>query len=81
MTAHVLADDAGALALAVGLAEVFRPEAPVRSAERRLPRAGSEALQAAGPLAVTRAGTGAAPAPTRLTTPPAERPRTSAVTS
>lgn len=37
VTAHVIADDAEALAVAAGLAEAFRTDAPVRDAERRLP--------------------------------------------
>ncbi|MCX4912611.1 SfnB family sulfur acquisition oxidoreductase [Streptomyces sp. NBC_00687] len=53
MTAHVIADDAEALAVAAGLAEAFRTEAPVRDAERRLPYAELEQLSASGLLGVT----------------------------
>ncbi|MFJ7300421.1 SfnB family sulfur acquisition oxidoreductase [Streptomyces sp. NPDC099088] len=53
VTAHVIADDAEALAVAAGLAEAFRTEAPVRDAERRLPYAELEQLSASGLLGVT----------------------------
>ncbi|MER7978051.1 SfnB family sulfur acquisition oxidoreductase [Streptomyces sp. NPDC095817] len=53
MTAHVIADDAEALAVAAGLAEAFRTEAPLRDAERRLPYAELEQLSASGLLGVT----------------------------
>ncbi|MFD7681224.1 SfnB family sulfur acquisition oxidoreductase [Streptomyces sp. NPDC060187] len=53
MTAHVIADDAEALAVAAGLAEAFRTEAPIRDAERRLPYAELEQLSASGLLGVT----------------------------
>ncbi|MFG3172563.1 SfnB family sulfur acquisition oxidoreductase [Streptomyces sp. NPDC048200] len=53
MTAHVIADDAEALAVAAGLAEAFRTDAPVRDAERRLPYAELEQLSASGLLGVT----------------------------
>ncbi|MFI5995778.1 SfnB family sulfur acquisition oxidoreductase [Streptomyces sp. NPDC051362] len=53
MTAHVIADDAEALAVAAGLAEGFRTEAPLRDAERRLPYAELEQLSASGLLGVT----------------------------
>ncbi|MGX1267708.1 SfnB family sulfur acquisition oxidoreductase [Streptomyces phaeoluteigriseus] len=53
MTAHVIADDAEALAVAAGLADGFRAGAAVRDAERRLPRAELDRLSASGLLAVT----------------------------
>ncbi|WP_203660874.1 SfnB family sulfur acquisition oxidoreductase [Streptomyces sp. SID14446] len=53
VTAHVIADDAEALAVAAGLAEAFRTEAPLRDAERRLPYAELEQLSASGLLGVT----------------------------
>ncbi|WP_327715201.1 SfnB family sulfur acquisition oxidoreductase [Streptomyces sp. NBC_00490] len=53
MTAHVIADDAEALAVAAALAEEFRAGASARDAERRLPRAELDRLSASGLLAVT----------------------------
>ncbi|MFI5685154.1 SfnB family sulfur acquisition oxidoreductase [Streptomyces sp. NPDC051636] len=53
MTAHVIADDAEALAVAAALAEDFRAGAAERDAERRLPRAELDRLSASGLLAVT----------------------------
>ncbi|MBZ6140593.1 SfnB family sulfur acquisition oxidoreductase [Streptomyces olivaceus] len=53
MPAHVIADDAEALAVATALADEFRPGASARDAERRLPRAELDRLSASGLLAVT----------------------------
>ncbi|MFC4500975.1 MULTISPECIES: SfnB family sulfur acquisition oxidoreductase [Streptomyces] len=53
MTAHVIADDAEALAVAAALADEFRAGASTRDAERRLPRAELDRLSASGLLAVT----------------------------
>ncbi|MFF9884351.1 MULTISPECIES: SfnB family sulfur acquisition oxidoreductase [Streptomyces] len=53
MTAHVIADDAEALAVAAELAEEFRAGASPRDAERRLPRQELDRLSASGLLAVT----------------------------
>ncbi|SNX56272.1 SfnB family sulfur acquisition oxidoreductase [Streptomyces sp. TLI_55] len=53
MTAHVIADDAEALAVAAALADEFRAGASERDAERRLPRAELDRLSASGLLAVT----------------------------
>ncbi|MEU9311844.1 SfnB family sulfur acquisition oxidoreductase [Streptomyces sp. NPDC048256] len=53
MSAHVIADDAEALAVAASLAEEFRAGASARDTERRLPRAELERLSASGLLAVT----------------------------
>ncbi|MEV5491943.1 SfnB family sulfur acquisition oxidoreductase [Streptomyces bobili] len=53
MTAHVIADDAEALAVAAALADEFRSGAAERDAERRLPRAELDRLSASGLLAVT----------------------------
>ncbi|MET8244426.1 SfnB family sulfur acquisition oxidoreductase [Streptomyces sp. NPDC005202] len=53
MTAHVIADDAEALAVAASLAEEFRVGASTRDAERRLPREELDRLSASGLLAVT----------------------------
>ncbi|MGW3814480.1 SfnB family sulfur acquisition oxidoreductase [Streptomyces sp. NPDC005046] len=53
MTAKVIADDAGALAVAAALAEEFRAGASARDAERRLPYEELERLSASGLLAVT----------------------------
>ncbi|CAL9337871.1 SfnB family sulfur acquisition oxidoreductase [Streptomyces sp. enrichment culture] len=53
MTAHVIADDAEALAVAAELAEEFRAGASARDAERRLPRRELDRLSASGLLAVT----------------------------
>ncbi|MFH8801918.1 SfnB family sulfur acquisition oxidoreductase [Streptomyces sp. NPDC017936] len=53
MTAHVIADDAEALAVASALADEFRAGAGARDAERRLPRAELDRLSASGLLAVT----------------------------
>ncbi|WP_399137833.1 SfnB family sulfur acquisition oxidoreductase [Streptomyces sp. NBUA17] len=53
MPAHVIADDAEALAVAAALADEFRPGASARDAERRLPRAELDRLSASGLLAVT----------------------------
>ncbi|MFF1292370.1 MULTISPECIES: SfnB family sulfur acquisition oxidoreductase [unclassified Streptomyces] len=53
MTAHVIADDAEALAVAAALAEEFRAGASARDTERRLPRAELDRLSASGLLAVT----------------------------
>ncbi|MFJ3670925.1 SfnB family sulfur acquisition oxidoreductase [Streptomyces sp. NPDC090106] len=53
MTAHVIADDTEALAVAAALADEFRADASARDAERRLPRAELDRLSASGLLAVT----------------------------
>ncbi|MEU8713092.1 SfnB family sulfur acquisition oxidoreductase [Streptomyces sp. NPDC048663] len=53
MTAHVIRDEAEALAVAAALAEEFRAGAAERDAERRLPRAELDRLSASGLLAVT----------------------------
>ncbi|MGW7821077.1 SfnB family sulfur acquisition oxidoreductase [Streptomyces puniciscabiei] len=53
MTAHVIADDAEALAVAEALAAEFRAGAAERDAQRRLPRAELDRLSASGLLAVT----------------------------
>ncbi|MFF9904650.1 SfnB family sulfur acquisition oxidoreductase [Streptomyces olivaceus] len=53
MPAHVIADDAEALAVATALADEFRPGASARDFERRLPRAELDRLSASGLLAVT----------------------------
>ncbi|MEU9453417.1 SfnB family sulfur acquisition oxidoreductase [Streptomyces sp. NPDC048277] len=53
MTAHVIADEAEALAVAGALADAFRAGAAERDAERRLPRAELDRLSASGLLAVT----------------------------
>lgn len=53
MSAHVIADDAEALAVAASLAEEFRAGASARDSERRLPRAELDRLSASGLLAVT----------------------------
>ncbi|MFI1926267.1 MULTISPECIES: SfnB family sulfur acquisition oxidoreductase [unclassified Streptomyces] len=53
MSAHVIADDAEALAVAASLAEEFRAGASARDTERRLPRAELDRLSASGLLAVT----------------------------
>ncbi|AZS89167.1 SfnB family sulfur acquisition oxidoreductase [Streptomyces griseoviridis] len=53
MSAHVIADDAEALAVARSLADGFRAGAGARDSERRLPRAELERLSASGLLAVT----------------------------
>ena len=53
MSAHVIADDAEALAVAAALAEEFRTDAGARDAERRLPRQELDRLSASGLLAVT----------------------------
>ncbi|MGV9393299.1 SfnB family sulfur acquisition oxidoreductase [Streptomyces olivaceus] len=53
MPAHVIADDAEALAVATALADEFRPGASARDAERRLPRAELDRLSASGLLGVT----------------------------
>ncbi|MEV8070738.1 SfnB family sulfur acquisition oxidoreductase [Streptomyces sp. NPDC085995] len=53
MTAHVIADDAEALAVAAALAAEFRPGADARDRERRLPRAELDRLSRSGLLAVT----------------------------
>ncbi|MFF7446320.1 MULTISPECIES: SfnB family sulfur acquisition oxidoreductase [unclassified Streptomyces] len=53
MTAHVIADDAEALAVAAALAEEFRAGASARDAERRLPRTELDRLSDSGLLAVT----------------------------
>ncbi|WP_314225187.1 SfnB family sulfur acquisition oxidoreductase [Streptomyces zaehneri] len=53
MSAHVIADDAEALAVAASLAEEFRAGASARDIERRLPRAELDRLSASGLLAVT----------------------------
>ncbi|MFF3906188.1 SfnB family sulfur acquisition oxidoreductase [Streptomyces sp. NPDC001848] len=52
-TAHVIADDAEALAVAAALADEFRPGACRRDAERGLPREELDRLSASGLLAVT----------------------------
>ncbi|MFF2379754.1 SfnB family sulfur acquisition oxidoreductase [Streptomyces sp. NPDC058108] len=49
----MIADDAGALAVAAALAAEFRAGASAREAERRLPRAELDRLSASGLLAVT----------------------------
>ncbi|WP_046731075.1 SfnB family sulfur acquisition oxidoreductase [Streptomyces humi] len=53
MTAHIIADDAEALAVATALADEFRAGAARRDAERALPRAELDRLSASGLLAVT----------------------------
>jgi SfnB family sulfur acquisition oxidoreductase len=53
MTAHVIADDAEAVAVASALADEFRVGASARDAERRLPREELDRLSASGLLAVT----------------------------
>ncbi|MFI5966878.1 SfnB family sulfur acquisition oxidoreductase [Streptomyces asoensis] len=53
MSAHVIADDAEALAVAASLAAEFRPGASARDAGRRLPRAELDRMSASGLLAVT----------------------------
>ncbi|MER5516728.1 SfnB family sulfur acquisition oxidoreductase [Streptomyces sp. NPDC002763] len=53
MTAHVITDEAEALAVAATLAAEFRAGAAERDAERRLPRAELDRLSASGLLAVT----------------------------
>ncbi|MFJ2511669.1 SfnB family sulfur acquisition oxidoreductase [Streptomyces griseoviridis] len=53
MSAHVIADDAEALAVARSLADGFRAGAGARDSERRLPRPELERLSASGLLAVT----------------------------
>ncbi|MBZ6200629.1 SfnB family sulfur acquisition oxidoreductase [Streptomyces olivaceus] len=53
MPAHVIADDAEALAVATALADEFRPGASARDSERRLSRAELDRLSASGLLAVT----------------------------
>ncbi|MBK3629877.1 SfnB family sulfur acquisition oxidoreductase [Streptomyces sp. MBT49] len=53
MSAHVIADDAEALAVAASLAAEFRPGASARDAARRLPRAELDRMSASGLLAVT----------------------------
>lgn len=53
MSAHVIADDAEALAVAATLATEFRAEASARDSERRLPHAELDRLSASGLLAVT----------------------------
>ncbi|MGW2962516.1 SfnB family sulfur acquisition oxidoreductase [Streptomyces sp. NPDC001220] len=53
MTAHVITDEAEALAVAAARAEEFRSGAAERDAERRLPRAELDRLSASGLLAVT----------------------------
>lgn len=53
MSAHVIVDDAEALAVAAALAEEFRAGASARDAERRLPREELDRLSASGLLAVT----------------------------
>lgn len=51
--AHVIADDAEALAVAAGLADAFRPDAAERDARRRLPRDELGRLSASGLLGIT----------------------------
>ncbi|MET9082913.1 SfnB family sulfur acquisition oxidoreductase [Streptomyces sp. NPDC004237] len=53
MTAHVIADDTEALAVAAALADTFRAGAAARDTERRLPRAELDRLSSSGLLAVT----------------------------
>lgn len=53
MTAHVIADDAEALAVAASLAAEFRTGASARDIQRRLPREELDRLSASGLLAVT----------------------------
>jgi SfnB family sulfur acquisition oxidoreductase len=53
VAAHVIADDAEALAVAAALADDFRAGASARDAERRLPREELDRLSASGLLAVT----------------------------
>jgi SfnB family sulfur acquisition oxidoreductase len=53
MSAHVITDDAEALAVATELATQFRAGASERDAERRLPREEVDRLSASGLLAVT----------------------------
>ncbi|BDM70931.1 SfnB family sulfur acquisition oxidoreductase [Streptomyces nigrescens] len=52
-TAHVISDDAEALAVAAGLAEAFRAGAAERDAGRRLPHAELTRLSASGLLGIT----------------------------
>ncbi|MFD7132896.1 SfnB family sulfur acquisition oxidoreductase [Streptomyces sp. NPDC059894] len=53
MTAHVITDDAEAVAVAAALADAFRGGASARDRERRLPREELDRLSASGLLAVT----------------------------
>ena len=53
MSAHVIADDTEALAVAAALAEEFRAGASARDTERRLPHEEVDRLSASGLLAVT----------------------------
>jgi SfnB family sulfur acquisition oxidoreductase len=53
VSAHVIASDTEALAVAAALAEEFRAGASARDVERRLPRAELDRLSASGLLAVT----------------------------
>jgi SfnB family sulfur acquisition oxidoreductase len=53
VSAHIIADDAEALAVAAALAEEFRAGASARDAERRLPREELDRMSASGLLAVT----------------------------
>ncbi|WP_037683601.1 SfnB family sulfur acquisition oxidoreductase [Streptomyces griseus] len=53
MSAHVIADEAEALAVAAALADEFRPGACERDARRRLPRPELDRLSASGLLAVS----------------------------
>ncbi|MEU2336815.1 SfnB family sulfur acquisition oxidoreductase [Streptomyces sp. NPDC006654] len=53
MTAHIIADDTEALAVATALAAEFRAGAALRDAERRLPRDELDRLSASGLLGVT----------------------------
>ncbi|MET9648636.1 SfnB family sulfur acquisition oxidoreductase [Streptomyces syringium] len=52
-SAHVITDEAEALAVAAGLAEAFRPGAAERDAQRRLPHAEVDRLSASGLLGIT----------------------------
>ncbi|MEN2422960.1 SfnB family sulfur acquisition oxidoreductase [Streptomyces rimosus] len=52
-TAHVIADDAEARAVAAELADAFRPGAAERDARRRLPRRELDRLSASGLLGIT----------------------------
>ncbi|MFF3330530.1 SfnB family sulfur acquisition oxidoreductase [Streptomyces sp. NPDC002888] len=56
MSAHVIADEAEALAVAAALADEFRAGAAERDAGRRLPRAELDRLSRSGLLAVTVPG-------------------------
>jgi len=52
MTAHVITDEAEAVAVASALADEFRAGASARDAERRLPREELDRLSASAPTNV-----------------------------